>query len=267
MATATYFLCPHFDYPPGSIELGHIISDPSDPSFCLNEDDLVAPDPSEIKRHLQKNYELNQRQLRDQKSEIITKYLQVFGFGRGSGRDDIEDRIKIEELETRYFKPTSEYLSSSTKSEGVQRFLAGSRFKKSLFLVTGIKVARGAKSSRTDKATGASIGVDVTGIGLPVEVGPGYQVASSWESSKSFQSSSDFIFAFRLSKLKFKERETWSMSAGTTSDVNVEVLLEDAGSEGLRNTVAVKAQDDNEDQSPAVVLYSAESYNKGAILI
>jgi len=43
---------------------------------------------------------------------------------------------------------------------------------------------------------------------IPITVGPGIEVATSLEREQNFQSQSDFVFAFRLSKLKVRRERT-----------------------------------------------------------
>ena len=135
-------------------------------------------------------------------------------------------------------------------------------------MVTGVKIARGGRSSRTRSDRGMS-GVNFEAYpGVPITVGPGIEVATSWSESKSFQSQSDFVFAFRLSKLKVRrvkgpQKSLNEISSGLRKRMTVD--LEDAGIGGVRDVVADESIDDNKELSPAIVLYSAESYAKGAL--
>jgi len=267
----TYFLCPHFDYPPSSIKLGHIIPSPSDPSNALNLDDVEPVDLKQI--HCSHKYNWIHRSS-DGSAGILPKFLQIFGFG--SIRDGSEDVFKCDEQETMFFLPTKEYLEKAIQTEGVQMYLSASRFKKPLYMITGLKIARGGKSSRTtthEREGGFDIGVDNTlqaATGVPVTVGPGIQVASSWSESRSFQSSEDFVFAFRLHKLILKRKRVevskWSQrERASPLGMELGVDLKDAGTGGIRDVVADEMLDENEERSPVVVLYSAETYTKGAM--
>lgn len=265
----TYFLCPHFDYPPSSIELGHIISSPSDPSDALNLDDVKPQIDSEVHTSYHTDVAINRSQFEDRKLGVLAKFLQVFGFGSDfEHRDGSEDVFKCDRLETIFFEPSPEYLKKAIQAEGVQMFLAGSRFMTPLYMVTGVKIARGGMSSSTKSDRGMA-GVNVeTYAGVPITVGPGIEVAASWSESKSFQSRSDFVFAFRLSKLKVRRvkgphKSPNEISAGLRKRMTVD--LEDAGIGGVRDVVVDESIDDNKELSPAVVMYSAESYAKGAL--
>lgn len=87
------------------------------------------------------------------------------------------------------------------KDPGLQRFCGKHNWKKPVYLITGIKIARGASVS-TDNSTGrwgqAELKVDATSVGVPVDVGP----SGSWDSRNkrgiSYGASTDYIFAYQI---------------------------------------------------------------------
>jgi hypothetical protein len=99
-----------------------------------------------------------------------------------------------------------------------------------------------------------------------VYVGPRIEVGSSWKDSRRFPSSSDFVFAFRLSKLTFKRRDFIDEFHGTALTSETDIHVEDAGQKLSKNVISEQALDDNEDQSSSMALYLAETYTKGAAL-
>jgi len=264
----TYFLCPHFDYPASSIKLGHIIPSPSDPSNALNLDEVVPTNSLKIFESIKTGYKLELSQLKRGPVGILETYLQVFGFGSDvSHRDNREDLFQFDELATTWFHPDEDYLSKSIQAEGVQRFLEASRFRKPIYMVTGVKVVKGAHSTASKKSRGhiGDVHVDLASFGAPVVVGPGIEVASSWEESRSFEGSSDFVFAFQLNELKVgktRKLSPYNPRRLLYSDIG----LEDAGTAGVRGVIAEDVIDDDEDSSRSVVLYSADTYTKGAFL-
>ena len=264
--TRTYFLCPHFDYPPSSISLGHIISSPSDPSNALNLDEVDPPSPSDVFSSSKRGVSIDRNQLNDGQTGILSKFLRVFGFGSDAEQGDGSgDSFEFDRVDTMFFKPSTAYLRKAVQAEGVQRFLAASRSRKPLYVVTGVKIVKGAKSSSTRSQKGMK---NLTVTGVPISVGPGIEVASRWSESKSFQSVSEFVFAFQLSKLLVERTGHAGKSLDKFApnlDLKPDVALEDAGIGGVRDVVAEEVLDDNKEQSPSVVLYSAESYTKGAL--
>jgi hypothetical protein len=57
------------------------------------------------------------------------------------------DLYEFEKLETRFFQPTQAYVEKSMQAANVQDFIVRNRFKKPVHMITGVKVATGAKVS------------------------------------------------------------------------------------------------------------------------
>ena len=192
----TYFLCPQFDYPSSSIDLGHIISSPSDPSAALNLDDIRPEINSHILIMTLTALMVGPSQLNDQTPGVLPKFLQVFVIDSDFEHDKAtEDVFECDLLETGFFEPSTAYLNKAKQAEGVQMFLAGSRFQKALYIVTGMKTAKGGRSShKTHNSRTASLNPEtfagVAGIagiaGVPITVRLGVEVASSWMRAEVF---------------------------------------------------------------------------------
>ncbi|RSL41150.1 hypothetical protein CEP54_015906 [Fusarium duplospermum] len=94
-----------------------------------------------------------------------------------------------------------EQIRSVLKDPGLQQYCGNNNWKKPVYLITGIKIARGASVS-TENSTGrwyqAELKVDATSVGVPVDVGP----SGSWDSrnkrSISYGASTDYIFAYQI---------------------------------------------------------------------
>jgi len=76
-------------------------------------------------------------------------------------------------------------------------------------MVTGLKIVRGGKI-KSNKARGhggaLSVGVDVTALAAPVEIGPEIEVQTQKGDDVEWGSSDDFVFAYRLGRLKVKKK-------------------------------------------------------------
>lgn len=159
----------------------------------------------------------------------------------------------IEELETSFIQPSGgeskEFIRRSMENEGVREFFEGSRWRKCVYMIVGLKIAKGAKISKGSKKSkdGAlDLMVDGTAVGVPgVKVGPKVEgkvergEGVEWEDEKSF------VFAYRLRKIvckkgKVKSDEAFSKGAfldagsgenGDESEVNVLVGEDDVGAE------------------------------------
>jgi len=111
-------------------------------------------------------------------------------------------------LETIQFIPKPGYISGCiASSDAVRRYLEKTRYRKPVYVVTGIKIARGAgakaKSLRS-RALSAETTAEVDALvwaGVPVAAGPGVAKVDETRQNVAWEGGSDFVFAYRLSKV------------------------------------------------------------------
>ena len=97
----------------------------------------------------------------------------------------------------------------------VAEYIVEPKFKKSIYMITGVKIARGAdvKQERSEEAGPLlRVGVNGTTALSPVAAGPEVTISSSGPETIFSRGSSGFVFAYRLreiyySKGKVKHRE------------------------------------------------------------
>lgn len=203
----TFFLCPTWDYhPDGPIKLGNIILSPSAPTEALNCFDgaPLTPDalfPSTTKTGVTWSKE----KLHSGRYGLWNAFLTGLGVAANVSHDYSAEQLYVfDAIDTTEFIPTSEYLRRSMASPPVVSFLEKSRFRKHLYMITALKIARGARvKSAHGWSLGAEIRVDPAYAisRAPVTLGP--EIREKWKGgeSSSFDSSSDFVFAFRLRKI------------------------------------------------------------------
>lgn len=210
-----YFLTPSFDYPPtGPIILGNIISSPKHPDKPLNNASTRPAIPAAALTTTTKtDWKSTAAKSHSGKVGIWTKFLEVVagvGVGVGVGTSwerGTENEYKFDKLETSFFEPQAVggYLESAMNAPGIIRYLSKSRGRKPLYIVKGVKIARGAtaKTLRT-KANGGRLGVSVDGtlMAAPGSVGPELKAKIKKEDGVEFGGSDDFVFAYRLGRIK-----------------------------------------------------------------
>ncbi|KAM0442275.1 hypothetical protein ACHAQK_004607 [Fusarium lateritium] len=183
-----YFYAPTWDYPAeGPIKLGNVLSSVKKPHLPL----FTAPpsDETGIFKTEKKSVEYTKEKLKSGRFSILTKFLSVFGFGVDVGaeveRSD-EELFKFDTLETTQFIPTSTYLQGCIESEEIRRWLEKSRYRKPLYVITGLKVVTGAEANTAKSRTvGGNLSAEVDGSKQGVK----------WEGG-------NFVFAFRVSKVR-----------------------------------------------------------------
>ena len=131
------------------------------------------------------------------------------------------DTFEIETVETAIFMPTNQYLEESiATSPQVQSALQRTVFRASLYIVTGIKIATGAKFSQTT-SKGNSGDLEATAdTGQGVSGGGKASAAKDHSKAVSFKKSDPFVFAFQLRKILYKKKK-----ATGTEAVNKGALL------------------------------------------
>ncbi|OCL01390.1 hypothetical protein AOQ84DRAFT_11085 [Glonium stellatum] len=217
----TYFLTPSFDYPPtGPILLGNIISSPKYPDKPLNR---ASPGPAipaaALTTTTKTDWKSTAAKSHAGRVGLWAKFLEVVvGVGVDVGTSwerGTADEYRFDRLETLFFEPLAVegYLESVMKAPGVLRYLEKSRGRKPLYIVKGVKIARGAsaKTLRT-RADGGRLGVSVDGtlMAAPVNVGPELEAEVKKEDVVEFGGSDDFVFAYRLGRIKI-DRKTGGM--------------------------------------------------------
>jgi hypothetical protein len=157
----------------------------------------------------------------------------------------------FEKVTTLGFEPTQEYVEKAVSVPAVQTWLREpkQRFAPSvsLFLVNGIKLVKGASikysTSQTTSVAG-NVGFDVQAIGMTI--GPKGQWKSVKEDKTGFNREDEFVFAFRVKRLKFGrsvQTENYTKGAflaiGGKEDGGDYVSVEDVDGSTLSTAAAV----------------------------
>ncbi|KAI8712721.1 hypothetical protein NCS52_01370900 [Fusarium sp. LHS14.1] len=206
-----YFYAPTWDYPPGGpIKLGNVITsakNPHRPLFCS-----PPPEESDVFKTEKKSVQYTKEKLRRGRFSILTKFLSVLGLGIDIGaeidRSD-EETFVFDTLETTQFIPTQSYLQTCVEAENVRHFLKLSEYKKPVYIITGLKVVTGAQANTIkSRSVGGSVGVEVDATvwtAVPIGGGPGVEAEVGNKVSTKWEGSSDFVFGFRVSKVRVGE--------------------------------------------------------------
>lgn len=207
-----YFLAPTRDCPPsGPIALGNIIVSPSVPEEALNSN--LIPPTETIHESYQTNWQAEMGHHKDGKLGIWTGFLQFLGIGVDVGVEHSRyygDIYRFDRLETHFFLPSTEYVEKCVRSPNVQDHIIKSRFRSNIYMVTGIKIARGASIASIrlrERGTYLHFGVNGAPLGLPLSIGPEASISSASTHSVSFDGASDFVFAFRLREIHYSQKQ------------------------------------------------------------
>ena len=165
----TFFLVRDFDLPPdGPLQLGSILSNATDCRSILNRDDrVVDQEPDQRTSHVLRDFKSSSN---DPAFGPWQKSMRGILGLNASTKETTE--FSCEELLTVSFSPKDDYIRQSVDKRSVQAYLRRSILSSPVYMVTGLKIARGAKFPQSQSGgghgVGASIGVTIPGV--PVEV-------------------------------------------------------------------------------------------------
>ncbi|KAI9892664.1 MAG: hypothetical protein M1814_001358 [Vezdaea aestivalis] len=200
-----------FSYPAdGPLSPGRILSDPFDPGSCLNPSGIV---PISSTTPLQYQSVHNAKESAYSAVEgyaglWATFSAAIVGVTIGANTKYVADgKWDFKTLETRFFDPSREYVERSMQQEEVCEWLRATKFKKEVYMVTGVKIAKGAKRTSTNwKQKGGNFEAGLSGepAGVPSKIGPYGGGEALHHGTSSFEQAEDFVFAFRLREIFFE---------------------------------------------------------------
>lgn len=131
-------------------------------------------------------------------------YIDVTLFGRRTAGCSHTYRIKA--LQKLAFKPSNEYVLQTLQQPGVNEYLHTHMSKRSLYMIVGLAIARGAEVSQTDhhgRAWGAGAKLSGTPVGIPVGGAVLGESGNSYHTDTTFKIPGEFVFAYRLRRCRY----------------------------------------------------------------
>ncbi|KAF7556187.1 hypothetical protein G7Z17_g1664 [Cylindrodendrum hubeiense] len=207
-----YFLAPIGNPAEGPIRLGNIVSAPRLADDPLNEDHVPLSSVSmDVVDHTEHSYDFGININNGSRVGVWASFLQTLGLGGDvtvEGSNENSEQWACESMRTISFTPKLDYITKCLEDEGVQNYMRVNKpwFGTSrLYMVTGIKVAYGASSTvRYAQSRGFHLrfGVDLTGLGIPLTIGPEFGRTNTLSVRQSQEGAEPFVFAFRLRRIK-----------------------------------------------------------------
>ncbi|KAL5450429.1 hypothetical protein PMIN06_006565 [Paraphaeosphaeria minitans] len=199
--------------PGGVLQLGTVLSDPKDVGSIAFRG--PEPDPKDVRTTTHRDYKFSRLQ-HMQDSKVLSNFLDsVLGANIGSGRErQVSISMECESLDTQQFFPSADYVGACLTSGPASEWIQSHGRRRHLYLLTGIKIARGATmmSESSDRPSLGNHGDVATAVGVPItgpSVGfldsPHGTTAVSGLSSATF--SGHFIFAYKLRKLQIVKKD------------------------------------------------------------
>ncbi|KAF7553489.1 hypothetical protein G7Z17_g3625 [Cylindrodendrum hubeiense] len=256
-----FYYAPTWDWPPeGPIQLGNVLTSverPEQPLYTAplpTTDDIFSSDKYEV--------EYSKEKLREGGFSILTTFLSILGLGVDVGADwkhSNEETYAFKHVETTQFVPKDDYIQKCIEAPAVRAHLERSRYRKPVYIITGLKTVYGAKAkSQTSRSHGgnAAISVDGTvwsGGAVPLGFEPGVEGRRETTQGTSWQDSSDFVFAFRVRKVNVS-RKTHAVDnsddyiKGALLDGKINKLVESVPELVITSQEESKAEDEGYDE-------------------
>jgi hypothetical protein len=194
----------------GAICLGHVIPDLKHLDAVINTDS-PEPYPANMPVFTTKKWSLNWETDRGRQIELSASGDAPIGPVQADAsvkvvfQKSASNYSNFESLDTSIIQPTMAYIEDSLESELVQKELEGRKFLGvsfwTLFMVTGLVIARGAANKQHDLAEASTSGQARANVSGDIGVGANASVSSKKEDSISYQKASDFVWAVRLTKV------------------------------------------------------------------
>ncbi|KAI0439845.1 hypothetical protein F4803DRAFT_22314 [Xylaria telfairii] len=209
--TKTYIVSPNFTLSPNSLQLGDILVDPLSPNLdpvnrrCrlpIDKDDL-----KDISRW--ERFSSTRSELLSGRFGLWTTFLSLLGvpFGADTGlflERNSKDVIIAPELQTHEFFVTDEYVKNVLAQDGVKNYMKRRNYRVPIYMVSGLKIAKGGASINPDVATKINGGAVVTELEGVVGAKPLFQYIRNRTEGVSFGSKTDFILGFRVERIVFE---------------------------------------------------------------
>lgn len=224
----TYNLAPNWTcHPDEQIVIGNILVDPLIPQKVLVKADSEHTLPTYT--HIENNWQLALETVRSLSVSIWATFLEhvTLKIG-GSKRRVLSGQFTMDSLETIYLRedPSLEYFQRVCEDPLVTKFMQPeSVFCKPIYMVTGLKIARGFKMAGAN-TTSSSATAGTTIKGTPMDsAGAQVEASTSTAISDQFESAEDIIFAYQL--LVIKPKGWWKNKKIEIGDFQKHALLRD----------------------------------------
>jgi hypothetical protein len=215
---------------------------PPNTALCLGQ--LITHPRQPTERVGNKPLDINDQMLLPVRNESDLKFDSESGTGFGIGfsatvlsflpfviegdkRKSTKHRYEISKVEERMFVPTGDYVKQSVLQSDVLEYLAKHRYKKSLYMIVGIKVGCDAKViHQKHHEMGGNLGATIPGasVGIPVDLGCNIGANADHHRGESKYIPTSFVFAYRLREIRYNKRKVLKKNSEFTKGADLHSL-------------------------------------------
>ncbi|KAK3691975.1 hypothetical protein B0T22DRAFT_446110 [Podospora appendiculata] len=241
----TYFLVPGWDYPAGTVLLGSVITNPTQPQLALfrpSVDDIDTPIHGKDRAHFSAS-SIKPETSADKSAGLFGTFLNVFGLGQEASFHYDRKTVlsySFRHLHSRWFDPSDALKHKAViGTDRVAQFCRASDYKASVYMITGVKTIRGA------------------GVTTASGKGTGWRVALSVGADESNPDALPITFAFELAELRLTPDGTILSAAERTAGPHNLALQAKLDNEFGVATFAIVDGFDEEDGTPCRIVASS----------
>jgi hypothetical protein len=210
--TKDWFLTRSQDWEPGRIlSLGQVILNPKNPGdaiFTKTTSCVSIPGDYIRDRSERKNVTIH---LESKLNASFKLWGEINGAplaGKlyGETKKESEAKWLLKKLETETFLPDLEYVEKILKAGDVPTAIKWWKLRRRIFLVTGVRIARGATISASDvdkSSVGGALKGDGSTQNIPAKGGFDVNMGHDTKQVETVEESSDFVFAYRLHEINW----------------------------------------------------------------
>lgn len=234
----TYILAPNWSTAPppaGPINLGHLLDNLKE-LVPINRADIVSIpldllNPVDIKS----GFTTSRGRLLSGELGVFAKMVGLVGVGTAAEiyyTKEQQDVLSCETLDTITFDPSPSYIYESMERPEVQKFMQGAKFKAPVFMITGLKVGKGASLQSTGfKEKGLKMDGGLNPPEIPTQFGVKAGLGVKVTEGESWEGSTDFIVAFRVKKIWYKGGDVQNQSH------NKNAVMQDGTKKGVERAL------------------------------
>ncbi|KAL7898910.1 hypothetical protein HDV64DRAFT_291651 [Trichoderma sp. TUCIM 5745] len=196
------------EYKHGTLQLGQILAKPKDPAYVLQPTGpLGLHNDMKVESITQENLNMQTgAELAGQFSEWMKLgYVPTYFKADVSIQQSLDYVWHFDALESYTTSPTLAYVTEAMQHGDVPAALKGWLFKTRVYMVTGVRVAKGARMRRKNQlSTDFGTEAQTSEPNQAVTAGMKMKVGEKRLDSEDFDKSSDFVFAYRLNEIRYR---------------------------------------------------------------
>jgi hypothetical protein len=209
MTEKSWFTLRYNHFPPNTfIKLGQLVSDPTEPHIPIDFSGPSAfPPEMPVVPSKEEAFHWDKTSGSDGHAKLSAEMdgLPVTGTVKAEFKKTVHDWAKFKTLDTQLIVPTPQYVDDSMARPAVKKELGKRVLLKSVFMITGLKIAReGKRGQESTRKVEGGMKAGVTPMpSFPMSLGP--DVGGGVNSSEEVKSkATDFVWAFSLRQVYYR---------------------------------------------------------------